>query len=494
MPLLRLESVSKSFGGTAALRGISLEVRAGEALGLIGENGAGKSTLIKILSGVHRPDSGQVFWDGRAIELAHPRAALAAGIATIHQELACFERLTVAENLLMGEPWPRHFWGGTNWRRLNAEAARRLRAAELAINPAAMFHSLNPAQRQAVAIARALAQNARLLILDEPTASLTEPESERLLARLQRLKEEGVALLYVSHRLDEVLRLADRVAVLRDGAQTGEYPARAATVERMVRDMVGQELEASIASAPAPVGPPVLAVEGYSRAGLFSGISFTLRSGEILGLAGLVGAGRSELARALFGLYPPDSGTAQLDGKSYAPESPGAARRSGVAYVPEERKRQGFVLDHSLSAGLSIGWLDALSRFGWLRPDAEAARVSAAITKFGIKARSPDQPVGTLSGGNQQKALLARWLECGPRVIILDEPTRGVDVGAKAEIHNLIRQLAAQGTAVLLISSDLPEVQSLSSRLLVMRKGQLTAELSGAEATREKILKRMLAV
>jgi rhamnose transport system ATP-binding protein len=486
--LLEVSGISKAFAGTRALSNVSFRLNAGEVTGLIGENGAGKSTLIKILAGVHQPDSGAILWQGTATQFRNPHAALTAGLATIHQELAYFEKLTVAENLLLGERWPRRSWGGVNWRRLNEITAERLKGCELDIDPQWLFQTLSSAQRQEIAIARALSKKARLVILDEPSASLTEPEVERLMAHLGRLKKSGVAILYVSHRLDEILKLSDRVIVLRDGNLAAEYPKSEASIERMVRDMVGRELASLPRRQPGPYGSIVFSARGLSRPPLFESISFDVRAGEILGLSGLIGAGRSEFARAAYGLYSPTSGAMQIAGQAYTPQNASDARRNGVAYLPEERKRQGFVLSHSLQSSISIGLLDCLSRLGWIFGRREEKRVAEAIARFQIKARAQGQPVGTLSGGNQQKALLARWLETDPRFIILDEPTRGVDVGAKVEIHRLISNLASQGKAILLISSDLPELLALSDRVVVLHRGKSTAEFTAEEASQEKIL------
>lgn len=487
--LLRLDGVAKSFGPIQALKPIRLELAAGEVLGLVGENGAGKSTLIKILSGVHAPDTGAITWQGKAVRFRSPHEAMDAGIATIHQELACFEPLTVAENLLMGEPWPRHRWGGVDWRAFHAEAQQRLAAFALDFPTTRAFRDLSSAQKQEVAIVRALSRQARLLILDEPTASLSEPEVHRLMTHLQRLRAAGVAILYVSHRLDEILRLTDRVAVLRDGELVATYPTREADVPRLVRDMVGRPLEQVYPHArAAPPGPVLLELRGVTRQGMFRDISLQVRAGEIVGLAGLVGAGRSELARAIYGLYPIDSGRMWLHGKPWRPGGADQAVRAGLVYVPEERKRQGLVLDHSVGHSISIGFSDLLARWGLIRPREESQRVQHAIGTFGIRTTGPTQPVGALSGGNQQKTLLARWLERDPAVLLLDEPTRGVDVGAKAEIHALIDRLAGQGKAVLLISSELPEVIGMSDRVLVMHRGAIAAELCGPALTQENII------
>jgi rhamnose transport system ATP-binding protein len=486
--LLALREIKKSFSGTPALRGVSLNLQPGEVAGLVGENGAGKSTLIKILAGVHQPDAGEILWQGASIRFSRPLEALRAGIATIHQELAYFENLTVAENLMLGESWPRHRWGGTNWTALNAEANRRLKACELDLDPRALFHTLSPAQRQEVAISRSLSHQAKLLILDEPTASLTEPEVERLFAHLKRLQTQGVALLYVSHRLDEILSITQKVFVLRDGALVSEYPTAETNISQIVRDMVGRELASEEKRISAKAGSTVFEVKNLTLEPLFRNISFSVGAGEIVGLAGLVGAGRSELARALFGLYPPDSGTMRISDEPYAPRHPGDARAREVVYIPEERKRQGLVLDHSTASAISMGMLRSLSTAGLIQSRGEERSVSEAIARFDIKPADPTLPVGSLSGGNQQKALLARWLETDPRLVILDEPTRGVDVGAKAEIHRIIRELAARGKGILLISSDLPEILALSHRIQVLHAGHIAAEFSAADATQEKIL------
>ncbi len=487
--LLELSAVEKSFPGVRALQPMDLELGPREAMGIVGENGAGKSTLIKILSGVHRPDRGTVKWRGSAVRFASPRDAFEAGIATIHQELAYFGRMSVAENLLLGEPWPRWRWGGVHWRRLHEEARRRLEKFELTIATTRRFDTLSTAEKQEVAMARALARDSRLLILDEPTASLTEPEVKRLFAHLQRLREAGVALIYISHRLDEILKLTSKVVVLRDGEKVAAYPTRETDVGRMVRDMVGRTVEADYpqtrSSSP---GAVALEVDGLACDGLFRDVSFRVRRGEVVGLAGLVGAGRSEVARAIYGLYRVDRGRMRLLGREWRPEGPHEALRAGLVYLPEERKRQGFVMDHTLGESISIGFTEMLTRFGVIPPRLERSRLAAALTTYGIRATGVDQHIGTVSGGNQQKAMLARWLEREPEVLLLDEPTRGVDVAAKAEIHRLVDSLAAAGKAVVMISSDLPEVLGMSDRIVVMHEGTVVRELTGKESTQANVI------
>jgi ABC-type sugar transport system ATPase subunit len=502
-PLLQLQDIEKSFSGVRALKPLSFEIAPGETVGLIGENGAGKSTLIKILSGVFAPDAGVILWQGKPCRFTSPHDALEAGIATIHQELAYCGHLTVAENLLLGERWPRHAWGGVNWERLHREAARQLARFNLDISTRRRFSELTPAQKQEVAIARALNRQARLLILDEPTASLSEPEVDRLFAKIKSLHAEKVAVLYVSHRLEEILRITQRVVVLRDGELVGSHQTREMNVSRMIKDMVGRPLEqiyprtrhkkqedtrflARVSESHAV--QPALELINLTRRGMFQNVSFTLRAGEIVGLAGLVGAGRSELARAIYGLYSYDTGTMRLNGRPWKPGSPYQALTAGLVYLPEERKRHSLVPDHSVSDSISIGFSDRLTRWGIIRASVEQQQVQAAMKKYDIRARSPLQPVGTLSGGNQQKTVLARWLERKPGVILLDEPTRGVDIGAKSEIHQLVDQLAVRGCAVLLISSDLPEVLGMSDRVLVMQRGTIRTELSDEQITEENVL------
>lgn len=473
----------------AALKSISLELGHGEVLGLIGENGAGKSTLLKILSGLFSPDAGDVEWLGRTVVFENPGDALAAGIATIHQELAFFGHLTVAENLFLGQRWPRYRWGGVHWAALYRQAGKKLNEFSLSIDPSKMFGELSSAQRQEIAIVNALSRQARLIILDEPTASLSEPEVNRLFAHLSTLKQSGAAMIYVSHRLDEILRLTDRVAVLRDGELVSSFPTKEATVARMVRDMVGRPLDQVFPHMRSShAGPVLLQLDTVTRKDLFENISFQVRAGEIVGLAGLVGCGRSELARAIFGLDRIDHGTIHLMGELWNPKGAHESLRHRLAYVPEERKRQGFVLDHSVRDSISIGFSDLITRWGLVPPHEQGKRISDVLRTYGVRLNDESQPIQSLSGGNQQKALLGRWLARQPQVLILDEPTRGVDVGAKAEIHTLIDQLAGQGRAILLISSDLQEVLGMSDRVLVMHEGQISAELAGDQMNQENVI------
>ncbi len=413
-PLFSLDSIEKSFGSVMALKPLTLDVRAGEILGLIGENGAGKSTLIKLISGVYRPDAGTFRFAGRPIEFSSPSDSLAAGIATIHQELEYFGKLSVAENMLMGEEWPRKAWGGVDWKTLSQTAARRLANFELELSPETLFDNLTAAEKQEVAIAAALSRDARLLILDEPTASLTEPEVRRLFAHLRRLKNQGVAMIYVSHRMDEIAALTDRVAVLRDGELVATHQTANVSVGELIHDMIGRPLEQVYPrTRKAAAGQPVLKLAHLSRAGLFEDVSLEVRAGEIVGLGGLVGAGRSELARAIYGLYPADAGEMRLLGQPWKPKSAHASLKRGLVYLPEERKRQGLVLEHSLGDTVSIGFSDRLSRFGLLPKRKERAAVAEILKQYDVRAAGPEQAVGTLSGGNQQKAVVGPI--AGPR-------------------------------------------------------------------------------
>lgn len=492
-PLVQLHAISKSFGGVRALDQVSWQIAPGEVHALCGENGAGKSTLIKVLTGVVHADEGSVLVDGHPFRLGNVRAAEDAGIAALHQESTVFPDLNAIDNIFVGRE-PR-CWGG--WR-LDRAAMRTQAAALLArlgetIDVRLPVALLPMAQRQMVSMARSLARQCRLLIMDEPTASLSARETDFLFELIRRLRKDGVSVLYVSHRLEEVFAISDRITVLRDGRLIQTWEAKDVKREDLIRCMVGRDVPASRnAEIPPPEGPPFLRVEGLTRRGAFANIHLAVRPGEILGLGGLIGAGRSELARALFGIDRYDSGQVFVADQPLPRHSVGASLRAGIALVPEDRQQEGLILPMSIMANVSLAVLPRLRRWGWISPQREMALVRQQLANLQVKYSRPAAPAATLSGGNQQKLVLGKWLASQPRLLILDEPTRGVDVGAKAQFHQLIRQFAKQGIATLLISSDLPELLALSDRVAVMRQGRLVGELSSTEATPSAVLQLAL--
>ena len=488
MSLLRLQDVSKAYGGVRALRAVSFDLRPGEIHALVGENGAGKSTLVRILTGAVEADSGTVEIEGRRVEHADPVAMRALGVAPIYQQPALLPDLTVAENVAMGlergGPWRRIDWPGRR------ERARQLLARVGAdIDVDAPAHGLRMAEQQLVEIARALGADARILLMDEPTAALTDREAERLFERIRGLRAHGVGVVYISHRLEEVASLADRVSVLRDGELVATREMAEVDRNELIRLMVGREIQALFPKRTVPRGDVVLAAEGLGCcASAIHGATFDVRAGEIVGFAGLVGAGRTELARVLFGLTPADEGVIRLRGAAVRISTPAEAVRLGLAYLPEDRRRHGIIAEMSIAANTTLAALRTISRAGFLDFAAEREIAASYQQRFAIKAPSIDAAVAKLSGGNQQKVALARWLATRPSVLVLDEPTQGVDVGAKAEIHGLIVDLAAQGLAILLISSELPEVLGMSDRVVVIRAGTVAGGLDGAAATQEAVM------
>ncbi|HET6247415.1 MAG TPA: sugar ABC transporter ATP-binding protein [Tepidisphaeraceae bacterium] len=490
--LLNLTAVTKSFGGVHALKGVSFDLAAGEVHALIGENGAGKSTLIKIIAGAHLPDSGGLEILGQRITHNDPGIARSLGIAVIYQQPALFPDLTVAENIGLRLE-RRGAWRLIRW------GSRRRRAVELLarvgapISPDALVRELTMPQQQLVEIAAALGGDAKILILDEPTASLSDREVENLFRVISELRQQGVGMIYISHRLEELAQVADRVTVLRDGNTVGTRLMKDVTRQDLIRLMVGRELSAVFPKIDVPMGDVVLETRRLGcRAGGVSNISVGVRAGEILGLAGLVGAGRTELARVLFGLTPGDSGEIVLKGKTVVVNNPARAVELGIAYVPEDRRRHGVILEMPVAANVTLAILRQIAHGGLLDFSREARVAETYVARFGIKTPSIDAPVGNLSGGNQQKVSLARWLATKPSVIILDEPTQGVDVGAKAEIHRLMGELARGGLAIIMISSELPEVLGMSDRIAVMHGGKIVGVLGRAEATQEKIIELAL--
>ncbi|HVS70648.1 MAG TPA: sugar ABC transporter ATP-binding protein [Phycisphaerae bacterium] len=489
--LVRVEGVSKSYGGVKALSNVQLDIRKGEVHALCGENGAGKSTVIKILTGSVMPDAGQVLVNGRPMPLGSVKASEAAGIAVIHQESVAFGHLNAQDNIFVGRE-PRIAGLFLDRKRMLSETHRLMARLGETIDPYKPVGELPMAQRQMVGMARALSQDCRLLIMDEPTASLSTRETEVLFRIIRQLKSEGVSILYVSHRMEEIFLLSDRVTVFRDGQYVGTRNTPEIHQDELIKMMVGRELlqvEGVVKSeAEHAGGKTILDVRNLTRTGVFRDISFAVRAGEIVGMAGLVGAGRSEVARAVFGADAADEGTVLIDGNPLRNHDMEAALAAGVALVPEDRQHLGLVLPMSVAANLSMAVLSEVTRAGLISSSREERLARELITDLRVKTANTRLPAQSLSGGNQQKLVIGKWLARKPRLFILDEPTRGVDVGAKAEIYKLIRKVAATGVAVWVISSDLPEVLLLSDRILVMRAGQIAGELSRQEATQEKVL------
>jgi len=486
--ILDVSHVSKSFAGVQALRDVSLSLRSGEVHALVGENGAGKSTLVKIITGAHPPDSGRLTVGGQVVGRADPLLARSLGIAPIYQQPALFPDLTVVENMAMGLE-PEGAWRRIDWRGRRRRAQDLLARVGATLDLSARAGSLRMAEQQIVEIARAIGTGARVLLMDEPTAALSDREAERLFLLIGELKTQGVGILYISHRLPELARIADRVTILRDGSLV-ETRAMAETSEAdLIRLMVGREIAAVFPKRPVAIGPVALSVRGLGcRASGVRNVSFELRAGEILGVAGLVGSGRTELCRTLFGLTPADEGEVLLREQRVSVTSPRQASSRGIAYLPEDRRRHGVIPEMSVGANTTLAVLNDVAAHGFLDFGREREIATTFVSRFAIKTPSLETPVGNLSGGNQQKVALARWLATRPSVLILDEPTQGVDVGAKAEIHRLMVDLAEEGMAILMISSELPEVLGMSDRVGVMRDGTLAGVLSREEATPEAVM------
>ncbi|CNE72229.1 ABC transporter ATP-binding protein [Mycobacterium tuberculosis] len=490
-PTLALVNVSKSFGAVRALQGVTLELHAGEVHALAGENGAGKSTVVKTFAGVHRPDAGEVRVDGEPAVFAGPADAQAAGVAVIYQEPTLFPDLSVAENIFMGRQ-PRRALGRIDRRTMHAETAKLFRRLGVALDPQQPARGLSIADQQVVEIAKAISRDARVLIMDEPTAALTGQEVARLFAVTRTLRDQGCAVLFISHRLEEIFELCQRVTTLRDGTYIGTDRVEDITPDDLVRRMVGRDLDALYPKQDVTPGEVALKVSRLTREGAFTDVSFEVRRGEIVALAGLVGAGRSEVARAIFGVDRWDAGAVEVRGRALPAGSPTAAMSAGLALVPEDRRQQGLVMDMSIERNMGLTQLKALRRAtgrgGLISRRVERDRAADWGLRLRLKYARLGDSVGVLSGGNQQKVVLAKWLATEPTVLIVDEPTRGIDVGTKAEVHRLLSELAAQDLAVLMISSDLPEVLGMADRVLVMHEGRLTAEIARADATEESVM------
>jgi ribose transport system ATP-binding protein len=493
VPAVRFEHISKRFPGARALDDVTFEIGAGSCHALCGENGAGKSTLGKILAGIHSPDSGQIVLFGQAVSFGGPEHALAAGVGMVHQELAFCENLSVAENLCLGRlPAASGF---LDRRAMRRKAEEMLATIGAQIDVRRRVGDLTTGQQQMLQIASAVGTGARIIVFDEPTSSLSQHEAEKLYDLIGQLRARGVTAIYVSHRMEEIFRLCDTVTVLRDGTHVATTPSAGLTQAALVQMMIGRPIDEYFpAHIHAQIGDELLRVDGLSSPGKFQDVSFTLRAGEVLGFAGLVGAGRSEVAQALFGLDPAATGRVIVGGKPISLDGPHDAMREGVGLVPEDRKRQGLVLAMTALGNTTLPILGRLSRWSFIRRRSERSLVGSYFERLRVRAASVDVVTAGLSGGNQQKLVLAKWLAAKCQILILDEPTRGVDVGAKAEIHALIDELAARGAAVLLISSELPEVLNLCTRIIVLREGRIAGEVPRGSATQDALMRLMAGV
>jgi rhamnose transport system ATP-binding protein len=486
-PIVELNGIAKHFGGVQALRGVDFSLFPGEVHALVGENGAGKSTLVKILAGIYRPDAGVVKVGGEVVELRSPTQAQSLGIAVVQQEPMLFPDLDVAENVFMGRH-PRDRFGRVDWKRMYREVDQLLESLDVSLSSRTPVQGLSVAEQQLVEIAKALSLQARVLVLDEPTAALSSHEVEELFSIVKQLRERGVAVLFVSHRLEEVFKIADRLTVFRDGAHVITAPVSEMNTEEIIKHMVGRELSNLFPKSEVEIGEIVLEVRHLTRPGVFADVSFQLRRGEILGFAGLVGAGRTEVARVLFGLDRAESGEIWLKGKKVHIRSPQHAMNYGIAYVPEDRHQHGLIMNFSIAANITLPILQQVSRLGLVDPRREQKIAGGYSSQLQVRSTGVEQLVNALSGGNQQKVVLSKWLATNPSVLILDEPTRGIDVGAKAEVHRIISDLAARGLAIILISSELPEVLAMADQVIVLHEGRVTGTFTRSEATQERVM------
>jgi ribose transport system ATP-binding protein len=487
-PILEMRGIDKVFPGAHALRSVDLTLRPGEILGLVGENGAGKSTLIKILSGAYERDAGTITLGGEPVESATPNGMLERGVAVIYQEPALAPHLSVGENIFMGR-LPATRFGIVDWIRLSQDTAVVAQRLGLDLNPRTRVGALSVARRQMVEIAKALSRDARVIVLDEPSAVLGDAELRGLFGVIRRLAEKGVAFVYISHRLNEVFQIADRVTVMKDGRVVADRPTRELTHDDLVRLMVGRDVgEIYPPRTGAPPGREALAVRGLRREGVLEGIDLTVREGEILGIAGLAGAGRTEVIRAIHGADPIDGGDITVFGETVRIGSPRDAIGLGIGLLTEDRKFDGLLLQQAISPNVTVTRFGEVAKHGVLQLGHERRLVKGHIGRLSIRASGPGARVRNLSGGNQQKVILAKWLHAECRILLIDEPTRGVDVGAKREIYQLLRDLVARGVAIVMVSSELPEILGMSDRIVVMREGRVSAELSRDEATEERIM------
>lgn len=486
-PAFALRDLGKHFGGIYACRHIDLEFREGEVLAILGENGAGKSTTVKCLHGLYQPDEGQVEIDGRAAHFRSPRDAEAAGISMIPQELDLFPELSIVENLFLGQKRPRHRWGAFDQRAMNRRAHEVMASLGVDADVTAPVKTFSAATGRLVEIARALNRDARLIIMDEPTAALTDKETQNLFEVIERLKSAGVSVIYITHRLNECFTVSDRIVVMRDGRLIRSGPTPEFTIESLVDAMVGRPLETLYSRHARPIGDVVLEVRGLTLGTIFEGVDFEVRSGEVLGVSGLIGAGRSELAQAIYGIAPADGGEIVVDGESVPIRSVSDALANGIAYLPEERRSQGLILPFAIAANMSLSVLALFSKLGFVNRRREHEFASESASRFTVTGATLTSPVENLSGGNQQKVLIAKVLALDPKVVILDEPTRGVDVGAKSEVYRIIDDLASRNKAIVVISSEMNEVMSISDRIIVMHEGRISGRFDRAEFSQQAI-------
>ena len=494
VPIVEARGVSKSFAGVKALTNVSLTLWPGEVHALMGENGAGKSTLMKVLAGLHAVESGQILLDGQPTVLGSPHEAIRRGIAMIHQELMPIADLTVAENILLGHEPASRWLGWIDRRAMRDEARRLLALLDVEVPVHYKMRQLSVAETQTVEIAKALGHNARVLIMDEPTAAISDREVEALFRVIAMLKQRGAAIVYITHKMDEVSRIADRITVLRDGANAGTFPVGELNRHSLIALMVGRELEATATKPSAVKDTAALSVRGLSRTGAFRDVSFDVRQGEILGITGLMGAGRTELLSAIFGLAPAESGDILVDGRLVRIRRPADAIGHRIGMVTEDRKKFGLVSTMTVKQNMTLASLDNCCLGPLIRHVRETAVADNQIRALGIRTAGTRQSVGQLSGGNQQKVVIARSLLAGPLIILLDEPTRGIDVGAKAEVHALVTRMAQEGKSIVLVSSEMPEVLALADRLLVMREGAIVAELDPSRTSQEEVLRYAMPV
>lgn len=487
-PVLALDNITKTFPGVKALDGVRLELFAGQVTSLVGENGAGKSTVVKILTGIYQPDGGEILLDGTPVSFPTAQDAANAGVTAIHQETVLFDELTVAENIFIGHA-PKTWLGLIDVAAMTVKAGEILRSIGAQIDPQVKLKDLGIASRHLVAIARALSVDARVVIMDEPTAALSQKEIEELYDLVEVLKNRGKAILFISHKFDEIFRISDRYTVFRDGQFVNAGLMSSITESELVQLMVGRSVDQIFPERTPVLGDEVLKVVGYSHATEFEDISFDLNRGEILGFYGLVGAGRSEVMQSLIGVTRPSKGVARVEGKVTIIRSPADAIKAGIVYVPEDRGKQGAIVDMPIFQNVTLPSLGKTSRNGFLRMADEFALARTYTERLELRAASLDTNVGSLSGGNQQKVVIAKWLATQPRVIILDEPTKGIDIGSKAAVHSFMSELAAQGLSIIMVSSEIPEILGMSDRVIVMREGRIAAKLEGDDLTPETLVR-----